>query len=119
MRGDFQRIDNQQAFLRALMTKAASGDTLKNPLALDRLLSVATRSMTVDRGFQVKETAFALRGLRPDDLTFMTVPFAGYDKIRGQSVVILDDPKADALFAAVRTDSLGAYVAANPPRKQG
>jgi len=113
--GDLQRMDNQQAFLRALLQKATSSGQLRNPVALNRLLEVATRSLTVDKSMQVKELAFALRGLRPDALTFLTVPVAGDGFRRGSgSVVLLDMARLAALSKAIRTGTIAAFLAAPP-----
>lgn len=46
--GDLDRAQRQQAVLRALLSKAASGSTFGNPAAFYTLLDAATRSVGVD-----------------------------------------------------------------------
>lgn len=112
--GDFDRIKRQQAFLRALMSKTVSAGTLTNPLKLTRLLDAATRSVTVDEtmsGNDLRGLAFSLRGLRTDDVSFLTVPVDTTASRGGQSVVLLDDGQAAKLYDAVRRDKVAQYLA--------
>jgi LCP family protein required for cell wall assembly len=111
--GDFDRIKRQQAFLRALAQKAATGGTVSNPLKLDRFLSAMTKSISVDDSVsagKLRSLALSLRGVRPGDVTFLTAPNAGTGQRGKQSVVLLDKAKSQALFAAVREAQVGKYV---------
>nr|WP_246278844.1 LCP family protein [Phytohabitans rumicis] len=111
--GDFARERHQQEFLKALMTKAASTGTLTDPVKLNAFLRAVTSSVTVDESFNLVDTAFALRDLRADDVTFLTSPSAGTPTIDGQSVVEPNTTKAAALYKAVRTDTVAQWVAAS------
>jgi LCP family protein required for cell wall assembly len=111
--GDFTRERHQQEFLLALMDKAASTGTLANPVRLNAFLRAVTKSVTVDQDFDLVSTAFALRGLGSDDVTFLSNPSAGTQTIDGQSVVKSNTAKAKALYEAVTTDTVGRWVAAN------
>lgn len=109
--GDFDRIRRQQAFIRALSTKALSNGTLVNPFRLNALLRAATRSVTVDDGV----TAGMLRAMaldlgRSGQVDYLTLPNRGPSTRDGQSVVRIDDAGAARLFDAVRNDRMGAYV---------
>ncbi len=113
--GDFDRIKRQHRFLFALLAKAGSTGTLANPVKLNALLDAATKSITVDEGLQIVDLAFQLRTLRPADFTFLTTPIAGDDTDpTWGSILIADRAKAAALFAAMSSDGLPAWVAANP-----
>lgn len=111
--GDLDRVQRQQGFLRALMSKAASNGTLSNPFKLDDLLQAVTKSVSVDESLtdgDMRSLAFSLRDLRPGDMTFMTAPVAGLGREKGQSIVRLDWAKARTLWTAMRNDKMSDYV---------
>ncbi|RAY15319.1 LytR family transcriptional regulator [Actinomadura craniellae] len=114
--GDFDRIKRQQAFLRALAKKASDGGTISNPIKLNRFLRAFTKSISVDDSMSsgdLRSLALGLRGLRPQDVQFLTVPNKG-PAMRGvQSVVLLDEVRARELYTAVRGDEMAGYVRRN------
>ena len=109
--GDITREKHQQQFLKAVMDKAASGGTLTDPPRLDAFLRSLTGAITVDRGLSIPDLAVEFHGIRAGDLTFLTSPYAGFDTIDDQSVVIPDSDRAAALYQAVAHDRLGPYLA--------
>ena len=113
--GDFTRERHQQEFLRALLNLAADSGVLADPVRLNDFLQSITRSITVDQGFDLVDTALSLRDLRSDDLTFLTSPYLGTGWAGGQSVVLPDPVRAGALYRAVGTDTVAAYLAAATP----
>jgi LCP family protein required for cell wall assembly len=116
-RGDFDRIRDQQLVFRALLEKVSSSGVLTNPLKLNRLLSTVSRSITVDQRVNIKDLIFELKGIRSNDLRFATVP-ASTASLRtpAGSAVVLDPVKSSALFAAIRNDTIDAWLAENPSR---
>ncbi|GAA0451653.1 transcriptional regulator [Paractinoplanes deccanensis] len=112
-RGDFARMQHQQEFLKALMAKATSSGTITNPGKLNDFLKSVTAAVTVDNDFSLTDMASELRGVRGDNLTFITSPNKGSDTINGQSVVVSDREKALALYKAVAADELGPWMSAN------
>ncbi len=114
-RGDFDRVQRQQIFMRALMQKATDGGTLTNPAKLKSFLDASADSVTVDKDFSLKDMALQFRKLRPADLSFITTPNRGSENVNGQSVVVADKEKASALFDAVTNDKVEEWLAANPP----
>ncbi|MEO5873967.1 MAG: LCP family protein, partial [Streptosporangiaceae bacterium] len=111
--GDLDRIKRQQAFLKALMSKAIQGGTLRNPLKLNAFLDAVTRSVSVDSsisGSKLRSLAFGLRGLGPSDVTFMTVPVAGTATVKGQSIVRLRTAEAQELYGALREDQVDDFL---------
>ncbi len=116
--GDFERIQRQQNFIRALMKKMMSAGTLTNPLKLTSTLEALTSNLTVDQdwtGGDIQGLALSLRGISADDVTFMTVPVAGTETVDPYgSIVRLDETKAEELYTAVRGDRVGRYLRANP-----
>ncbi|EXG79038.1 LCP family protein [Cryptosporangium arvum] len=112
--GDFDRVQRQQIFLRALMQKATDSGTLSNPVKLKSFLDASTKSLTVDNDFSLKDMALEFRGLRPGDISFITSPHKGSQTIDGQSVVVSDKEKAIGLWGAVEKDTVADWLAANP-----
>ena len=114
-RGDFDRVQRQQAWVRAIMEKVYDGGVLTDPNRLTTFLDTATRSVAVDEGFSVQEMlgiGNRVKGLASTDVEFFTVPIEGIGtSADGQSIVLLDEAPFDTLMAAVRDDALGAYLA--------
>ena len=76
-RGDFARMQHQQEFLKALMDKASSSGALTNPSKLNNFLKAVTAAVTVDKDFSLTDMAVQFRGLRGNNLTFITMPQQG------------------------------------------
>lgn len=103
---DLARIGDQQQLLASLLSEAVSSGTLTNPLRLARFLSAMSAAVKVDQGFNVAAIANQLRGIRPSDVSFTTVPLSSTNYITstGQSAVLWNKPAAHALFAALKRD---------------
>ncbi|WP_344654397.1 LCP family protein [Cryptosporangium japonicum] len=104
---DFGRIHNQQLVLQSLLSRAVSRGTLTNPLRFDAFLRAATNSITVDDNMDVQALALALRHLRPENMTFATLPHTSDSLWTPYGTAVAVDEKAAAdLFAAVNEDRL-------------
>jgi LCP family protein required for cell wall assembly len=103
---DLSRINHQQQLLASLLRQAISTGTLANPVKLARFLSSATAAIKVDQGLDVERLANELRGIRPSDVTFTTVPIANpnYQTPTGQSAVLWDAAAANSVFAQLKND---------------
>jgi LCP family protein required for cell wall assembly len=112
---DYDRMKRQQQYLHALMTKVVQSGVVTNPRKLDKLLMAVIESITVDQSLPVKDLAFAMKKLRPSDVTFMTIPMIGGQKMGGVWYEMTDPVKDQALFDAVKNGTLDAYVLQNPP----
>jgi LCP family protein required for cell wall assembly len=111
--GDFGRQRHQQQFIKALVAEAGRQNLLLHPLTLDRLIRGVASAMVVDVGTaSLPDLLFALRGIRPQDVTGIRVPTYD-DMIDNISYVVPREPLAPSLFAAVRTDTLAAWTTAN------
>lgn len=111
--GDFDRIKRQQNFLRQTMKKLLSNGTTSNPIKLTHAVEAITRYLTVDSEFSnadMRSLALSMRSLDDEDVNFVTVPRERYDKIDGQSVVIVDEKRTEALFQAVANDDIDSYI---------
>ena len=111
--GDISRGRRQQAFIKALMLKTLSKETLTNPLKLKDFLDAATSNLTVDQKLDVaamRSEALAMRDLRGDDIRFITAPFTGFGTSpEGASIDVVDDVKMAQLGEAIRENKLDQY----------
>jgi LCP family protein required for cell wall assembly len=104
---DTERMDRQQQFLGALVTKVNSSDVLLNPARLYPVLDAATSSLTTDPGLASLRALYELvrgvRSLPTGRVQFLTVPRESYahDVNRDQ----LAEPAARKLFERLRTDA--------------
>ncbi|KPI18040.1 cell envelope-related transcriptional attenuator [Actinobacteria bacterium OK074] len=104
---DTERMDRQQRFLGALVTKVLGDDVLFNPVKLYPVLDSATSALTTDPALANLHGLYQLvRGLRnipTEQVRFLTVPRTpyAYDANRDQ----LLQPAAGKLFELLRTDS--------------
>jgi len=118
--GDYQRVRNQQAFLRAVVDRVISRDTLTDPGALTDFVGSVSRYLTVDAGLDSATLAslgLSLRDLDQADVNFFTIPTAGTGtSADGQSIVNLSPYEMPALRGALQADTMAAYAAANPTR---
>jgi LCP family protein required for cell wall assembly len=115
-RGDFDRVQRQQNWLRAIMRSAFDRDVLTNPVRLTSFLETAAGAVAVDEGFSVSDMrglALSMRDIRPGDVSFVTVPISGTGTSDdGQSIVLLDQEPFDDLMAVVAADDdVSAYLA--------
>lgn len=111
--GDISRGRRQQAFITALMIKALSRQTLGNPARLARFVDAATTNLTVDDDLSIEDLrgeALALRGVRGDDVTFITAPMGRFFSTSGGAMVIEPDHAGmKRLGDAIRADALASY----------
>lgn len=113
-RGDLDRIQRQQAWVRAMVAKMRNDGVLGNPLTAHPFLETVTESISADDGLDARVLA-QLRALATDigsnDILFLTVPSVGTGRSPdGQSIIELDRPALDPLMESVRDDSVLEYV---------
>jgi LCP family protein required for cell wall assembly len=115
--GDFQRVRNQQAFLKAVLAKLAAEGRLTDRGTARALISTVLPHVTLYPGVTLatlEDLAFSLRHTDPGRAVFLTLPTAGTGTSRdGQSIVLQDPAATAALAAALRSGDLAGYVAAN------
>jgi len=102
---DLARIQDQQQLMSSLFAEATRAGIVADPARLHQFLSSVTAAVKVDRGFDLVRLAQELRGIRPSDVTFTTVPLSslGYVTPTGQSAVLWDRARAAALFTSLKT----------------
>ncbi|MDU0348348.1 LCP family protein [Actinomyces sp. MRS3W] len=116
--GDFDRVNRQQAWMRAMVGSVLNNGILTNPSKLLSFLTTVTENLAVDEGFTIDEMqslAADVRGIHSTDINFMTVPTTGTGTSSdGQSIVILDAEADAPLFEAFQNDEVDDYLADNP-----
>jgi LCP family protein required for cell wall assembly len=115
--GDYQRVRNQQAFVKGLLARNLSADTLLNPLKVHNVVSAMAPFISVDSGLDAATLAglaVELKDVRPQDMVMFTLPTRGTGtSTDGQSIVLTNPAAINAISRAMATDTLGEYVASN------
>lgn len=119
LRGDFDRVRRQQAWIQAIMSAVFNKDVLKSPPKVASLINIVLDYSAVDQGIDfdyMAGLALEVKNLRPAGVQFLTAPYTGTGRSPDgkQSIVVLDKAKLDALMEAWRNDAVAAYIAANP-----
>jgi LCP family protein required for cell wall assembly len=110
--GDFDRGRHHQQLIQAMVDQAASSDLLTDPIRLDRTMRAIGDALTVDTGgVPLPDLAFALRHLRTDRITGITLP--SYPEIIDGTSYVVAESAASDLYRAVRESELAAWVSAN------
>lgn len=116
-RGDFDRVQRQQAWIRAIIAKLRNDGTLSNPARSLSFLQSLGDAVATDEGLDssvMSDIQSRVQDLGSNDFTFMTVPTNGTGRSAdGQSIVVLNDAELAALMAAVNEDSVAEYLAAS------
>ncbi|MGA1810790.1 MULTISPECIES: LCP family protein [unclassified Frondihabitans] len=113
--GDFQRVANQQLLLKGMLSRVLSRDVLGDPSSFVDFASEASKNLSVDARFTLREMAslaYSLRGIDLGDIDFFTMPTAGTGTIGTQSVVKLDEGQTAALRKALADDTTAQFAAA-------
>jgi LCP family protein required for cell wall assembly len=101
---DLQRIQDQRAFLSALLKKATSPGVYLNPVTALPFGSTAASSMSVDTGTSLLDLVHAASALR--DPQTGTVPIASNNYVTNAGDSVLwNKTKATELFNALKNDS--------------
>jgi LCP family protein required for cell wall assembly len=101
---DLQRIQDQRAFLSALLKKATSPGVYLNPFTALPFGSTAASSMSVDNGTSLLDLAHAASALRDPQTGTVPIANSNYVTNAGDSV-LWNTTKATELFNALKNDS--------------
>ena len=111
--GDLDRAQRQQNALRAVLNKVASTGTLDDPIGLYRLLDATGEFVSVDDTLSnegLRSLTQKLRGLPPEQVSFLRAPVSSLGRERAQSVVYLDHAQAAQLWVALRQGTVAMYA---------
>lgn len=116
---DHQRVRDQQSFLRGVVARVAEQGSLRDVGTVRAFLGATGRSVTVDPGLTFSRAVglgVRYRSVRADDVTFFTLPTLGDGRSEdGQSTVLEDRTAVAGVGAALRDDTVAAWVAAHDP----
>jgi LCP family protein required for cell wall assembly len=111
--GDYDRQRHNQQLIKAIFGTALSQGIAYNPVKLDQFIRTLGDSLTVDTGgASIGDVVLALRDLRPDALSGVTVP--SYPEMIGEESFVVMNDETPALFDALRTGTLSDWAAQNP-----
>ncbi len=115
--GDYQRVANQQLFLKAVISQTLSRGTLTDPVKLNNLLGAVTPYIAADATFTgnvMFDLATSMTSIRTRDVRSFTMPTNGTGMVGDQSVVFVNWDEMEVLREKFATDDLVTY---NPPAK--
>jgi LCP family protein required for cell wall assembly len=98
---DLQRIQDQRAFLAALMSKATSPSVYLNPFTALPFASTAASSISVDKGASVYDLIQAAMALHDPETGTVPIANANYETSAGDAV-LWNRSQALALFNALQ-----------------
>ncbi len=101
--GDLQRIQDQRAFLKALLSKATSPSVFLNPFKALPFGSSAAGSISVDQGTHLYDLIKAGLGLKNPETGTVPIADANYQTSAGDSI-LWDHTRATELFNALKND---------------
>jgi len=101
---DLQRIQDQRAFLSALLKKATSPGVFLNPFTALAFGSTAASSMSVNTGTSLLDLVHAASALRNPETGTVPIASSNYYTSAGDSV-LWNKPLAIELFSALKNDS--------------
>lgn len=115
--GDYQRVRNQQLFLKSVMNTVLTPATLTNPGKVSALVSQVSPFVSVDEGLDagaLASLALSLRDVRGSNVLSFTLPNSGTGtSADGQSIVIKDDDAIKSIADALGSDSLVLHMEKN------
>ncbi|MFI7678075.1 LCP family protein [Actinophytocola sp. NPDC049390] len=77
--GDLDRVRRQQAFLAGVANQVFSSGTLSSPSRISALVDALTKSVVLDRNWDLMSFAAQLTTLTGDDIEFSTIPTGTID----------------------------------------
>lgn len=112
--GDYQRVKNQQVFMKAILSRFLTAETLTNPGTLSKLVDTVSPFVSVDASLDAGKAAslaVGLRDVRASNVTSFTLPTQGIGTSPdGQSIVLRDDAAIADIQNALKNDTLGTYL---------
>nr|WP_237688389.1 LCP family protein [Arthrobacter jiangjiafuii] len=115
--GDYQRVRNQQAFVRGLLGTMLTKETLTSPGTINKSVAEIAPYLSVDEELDAAAAgglAFSLRNVRNADISMFTLPTQGVGTSSdGQSIVIKDETAIAEIADALDSDAMEQYFEAH------
>ena len=115
--GDLDRIRRQHHFLRAFVKQSLDRGLLSDPARIQTLASALGEAVRVDAGLGPREMlalAKSLRGMRDQNVHYLTAPVRGPGQVGDASVLWLDEVRGRELWTAMAHDRMAEFAAENP-----
>ena len=113
--GDYQRVRNQQTFVKAAISELLSKDTLTNPATIYEVIDKVAPYLSFDDGFDSATAAglaLQMKNLRAGNVEMFTLPTDGVGtSADGQSIILRNEQAILDIGAALRTDTFSSYIA--------
>ncbi|WP_138732816.1 LCP family protein [Modestobacter excelsi] len=100
LNSEIDRQVRQQVFLAGLIRNVLSQDLLLNPVKQRQVIEQVGTSVTVDEGLDLFDLAAQMQSVRPDEITFQTIPGLADAKEDAGDVLEPVDPDALKEFFA-------------------
>jgi len=112
--GDYQRVRNQQAFIKGVLDTLVSKETLTDPGRIAASVEALAPFLAVDEGLDAGALAtlgLSLRGVDKADILCLPAPTLGTGMIGDQSIVRPDWDGLAALSEALKNDTVPQFAA--------
>lgn len=113
LEGDFQRVANQQLFIKAVMRQFLNAETLSNPVRIYEIVDKFSEYLTVDDTLDSRTMVSLIstvKDVRTDDVHFFTIPTGPPDQIGGAQIITQDPEAMEALRGAMAADNLRGFL---------
>lgn len=107
--GDYQRVRNQQTYIKGVVNKVMSRETLTSPSRISDMVSTVSPYLTVDEDLTfgaLVDLGVSLRNVRGGDITFFTSPTSGTGWAGQQSIVVVNEAEMVNVRQAFKDDTL-------------
>ncbi len=115
--GDYQRVRNQQLYVKAVMSTLMSKETLTDPAKISETVKEFAPYVAVDEtldAVKVAKLGTTMANVRSSDMHFFTLPNKGTGRSAdGQSIVIPDMAVISDFADALKQDKVGQFVEDN------
>ena len=116
--GDFQRVRNQQAYVKGLASKILDTNVIADSQRIKALFEAVSPYFARDEALTadlIIRIGGSLRNVTSEDIMFFTIPNIGTGTRGGQSVVVVDFDEVEVIKGLLADDRLQEYV---PPGGQ-
>ena len=110
--GDFQRVKNQQAYVKGLAAKILDTNVIADSQRIKAVFEAVSPYFARDEALTadlIIRIGGSLRNVTSDDIMFFTMPNLGTGTRGGQSVVVVDFDEVDAIKGLLEADVLHTY----------
>lgn len=111
---DFDRVARQQVFIAGMLRNVLSSNTLLDPTRQQQIVQQVGASVTLDNGLDIFQLAAQMQNVKPDQITFQTIPGLVSQTIDGISSLKLPPAQILTDFFADLTADPEPAPAADP-----